>query len=161
MNQDIEQQLKRAMRGLAQSVVVITTEQSGERHAMAATAVCPVSMAPPSMLFCINRTASAHAILSKGAAFCINLLSERHEDLARLCSGSTKGEARFGCGAFGMDDEDMPYVLDAQANITCVQDGRMSYGTHDVIIGKVRSVRVADVIEPLLYVNGTYAALAR
>ena len=37
----------------------------------------------------------------------------------------------------------------------------MSYGTHDVIIGKVRSVRVADVIEPLLYVNGTYAALAR
>ncbi|MEI9931211.1 MAG: hypothetical protein WDM89_11890 [Rhizomicrobium sp.] len=36
-----------------------------------------------------------------------------------------------------MDDEDVPYVLDAQANITCVQDGRMSYGTHDVIVGKV------------------------
>ena len=161
MNQDIEQQLKLAMRGLAQSVVIITTAQSGERHAMAATAVCPVSMDPPSMLFCINRTASAHPILSKGAAFCINLLADRHEDLARLCSGPTKGEARFGSGAFATDDEGVPYVLDAQANVTCVQDGRVSYGTHDVFFGKVRSVRVAGAIEPLIYLDGSYVAVAR
>jgi flavin reductase (DIM6/NTAB) family NADH-FMN oxidoreductase RutF len=161
MNQDIEHQLKLAMRGLAQSVVIITTAQSGERHAMAATAVCPVSMDPPSMLFCINRTASAHPILSKGAAFCINLLADRHEDLARLCSGPTKGEARFGSGAFATDDEGVPYVLDAQANVTCVQDGRVSYGTHDVFFGKVRSVRVAGAIEPLIYLDGSYVAVAR
>lgn len=161
MNQEIEHQLKLAMRGLAQSVVIITTAQSGERHAMAATAVCPVSMDPPSMLFCINRTASAHPILSKGAAFCINLLADRHEDLARLCSGPTKGEARFGSGAFATDDEGVPYVLDAQANVTCVQDGRVSYGTHDVFFGKVRSVRVAGAIEPLIYLDGSYVAVAR
>lgn len=161
MNQEIEHQLKLAMRGLAQSVVIITTAQSGERHAMAATAVCPVSMDPPSMLFCINRTASAHPILSKGAAFCINLLADRHEDLARLCSGPTKGEARFGSGAFATDDEGVPYVLDAQANVMCVQDGRVSYGTHDVFFGKVRSVRVAGAIEPLIYLDGSYVAVAR
>jgi len=160
MSEILEQQLKRAMRGLAQSVVVITVAHEGERHAMAATAVCPVSMDPPSMLFCINRTASAHGILSKGAAFCINLLGERHEELAKLCSGPIKGEARFEGGAFAMDEDSVPYVCDAQANIACIQDGRMSYGTHDVIVGKVRSIRVSDVIAPLLYVNGAYAILA-
>jgi flavin reductase (DIM6/NTAB) family NADH-FMN oxidoreductase RutF len=161
MSQQLEQQLKRAMRGLAQSVVVVTTAQNGERHAMAATAVCPVSMDPPSMLICVNRAASAHAILSKGAAFCINLLAARQEDLARLCSGPTKGEARFESGAFAMDGEGVPYVPDAQANIACLQDGRVSYGTHDVFFGKVTSVRVADTIEPLIYINSSYTTVAR
>jgi flavin reductase (DIM6/NTAB) family NADH-FMN oxidoreductase RutF len=155
----LEAQLKLAMRGLAQSVVVVTTAMRGERHAMAATAVCPVSMEPPSMLFCMNRSASAHGILSKGAGFCINLLAMRHVALARLCSGPIKGEARFESGAFATDEEGVPFLFDAQASISCVQDGCTSYGTHDVFFGRVRHVRVSDVIEPLVYVNGNYSGL--
>jgi flavin reductase (DIM6/NTAB) family NADH-FMN oxidoreductase RutF len=155
----LEAQLKQAMRGLAQSVVVVTTAMRGERHAMAATAVCPVSMEPPSMLFCINRAASAHGILARGASFCINLLATRHEDLARLCSGPVKGEERFESGAFGMDEEGVPFLLDAQASIRCVQDGCTSYGTHDVFFGRVGHVRIGDTIEPLVYVNGGYVRL--
>ena len=66
MPYNLETKLKHAMRGLAQSVIVVTTAYEGERHAMVVTAVCPVSMDPPSMLVCITRTASAYATLSKG-----------------------------------------------------------------------------------------------
>lgn len=161
MPYNLETKLKHAMRGLAQSVIVVTTAYEGERHAMVVTAVCPVSMDPPSMLVCINRTASAYATLSKGAGFCINVLAAEHEDLARFCSGPVKGEARFDSGIFATDENGLPYVIDAQAKIACVQDGRVSYGTHDVFFGRVSFVRCANVADPLIYVDGRYAFLPR
>ncbi len=67
--------LKMAMRGFAQSVVIVSTVGSdGARYAMAATAVTPLSMDPPSMLICVNRTASSHATLESGANFALNIL---------------------------------------------------------------------------------------
>ena len=114
----VSEQLKRAMRSLAQSVVVITTAAGGTRHAMSATSVTSVSLDPPSMLFCMNRTASSHPTLAAGAGFCINLLGMHHEPLARLCSGSAKGEARFAEGVWEHDEDGIPYLSDAQASIS-------------------------------------------
>lgn len=112
------------------------------------------------MLFCINRTASAYPILLDGAGFCVNLLAMRHEPIARLCSGPVKGEARFENDHFAMDEDGVPYLADAQAGVTCVQDGRVAYGSHDVFFGKVKKVRIAGHIEPLIYVDGIYKGLA-
>ena len=112
------------------------------------------------MLFCINRTASAYPILREGAGFCVNLLAMRHEPIARLCSGPVKGEARFENDHFAMDEDGVPYLTDAQASVTCVQDGRVAYGSHDVFFGKVKTVRIAGQIEPLIYVDGIYKGLA-
>ncbi|HEY0106193.1 MAG TPA: flavin reductase family protein [Rhizomicrobium sp.] len=161
MDEPLEDRLKLAMRGLATSVAVITTALGRERHAMAATAVTPLSMEPPSMLFCINRTATAYSILRQGADFCVNLLGQHHEHVARLCSGPVKGEARFESGIFDMDADGVPYLPDAQASVTCMQDGRMAYGSHDVFFGKVKTVRIAGRIAPLVYVDGAYTGLAR
>ena len=152
--------LRQAMRGMAQSVVLVTTAFHDRRYAMVATAVCPLSLDPPAMLMCIDRAASAHRALSEGAGFHINLLRAEHEALARLCSGPAKGEERFARNAFAMDGDGLPYLVDAQANIRCVRDRCVSYGTHDVIFGSVKYVRLAQAIEPLLYFDGAYTTLA-
>ena len=78
-----------------------------------------------------------------------------------MCSGAAKGEARFGEGLWERDEDGIPYLADAQASISCVQDGRMSYGTHDIFIGKVKSVRTTDFVRPLVYVDGIYSGIAR
>ena len=44
--------------------------------------------------------------------------------------------------------------------LPCVQDGRVAYGSHDVFFGKVKTVRIAGQIEPLIYVDGIYKGLA-
>ncbi|OYW87611.1 MAG: hypothetical protein B7Z20_04710, partial [Sphingobium sp. 32-64-5] len=81
---DLGTALKAAMRGFAQSVVIITTiDDRGGRYAMAATAVTPLSMEPPSMLICVNRTVSSHPILEGGANFCLNILGVDQEAIAR------------------------------------------------------------------------------
>jgi flavin reductase (DIM6/NTAB) family NADH-FMN oxidoreductase RutF len=139
---------KQALRRLATTVCVISTRHEDERFLMAATAVEAMSMDPPSMLVCVNRSASMHAPLAAGADFAINILSADQEDISRICGGGAKGAERFACG--------LPLLGGAQANVVCKQDGLFAYGTHTIVIGRVQSVTVGDVVDPLLYVDGRY-----
>lgn len=149
--------LKQAMRGFAQSVVIVSTiGDDGARYAMAATAVTPLSMDPPSMLICVNKTASSHPILESGANFSLNILHTGQMDVARACGGAAKGEDRFAAGNWQINEHGVPYLADAQAAIVCHQRQRISYGSHDIFIGDVQAVYRADNVSPLVYFDGAY-----
>jgi flavin reductase (DIM6/NTAB) family NADH-FMN oxidoreductase RutF len=124
--------------------------------AWAAWAAWTSSMDPPSMLICVNRTASSHAILEGGANFALNILHTGQMDVARTCGGAAKGEERFGSGNWQADAQGVPYLADAQAAIICHQRQRISYGSHDIFIGDVQAVRLADSADPLVYFDGAY-----
>lgn len=154
---DLATALKMAMRGFAQSVVILTTiDDEGARYAMAATAVTPLSMDPPSMLICVNRSVSSYKILEGGANFCINILDAHQEDVARCCGGAAKGEERFAVGRWQADEKGLPYLANAQAAIICHQQERISHGSHDIFIGDVQSVRMSGTVDPLIYLDGVY-----
>lgn len=145
-----------AMRRVARSVTVISCAHAGQRYSMSATAVDSLSTEPPSLLICINRSASLHPALDAGADFCVNVLSARHQDVAIDCSGRLKGEARFTTGDWRTSGHGVPYLHDAQASLVCTQDGRFEYGTHTIFIGRLKEVRMSGEIEPLVYVDGAY-----
>jgi flavin reductase (DIM6/NTAB) family NADH-FMN oxidoreductase RutF len=145
-----------AMRRLARSVAVISCAHEGRRFSMSVTAVDSLSTEPPSLLICINRSASLHPPLDAGADFCVNVLSARHESIAIDCSGRLKGEARFTTGDWQTSGHGVPFLRDAQASLVCAQDGRFEYGTHTVFIGRVKEVRTSGDVDPLVYVDGAY-----
>ena len=58
--------MKQAMRRLAASVVVVTARDGDTRYAMAASACTSLSMEPPSILLCVNKTASIYPVLNHG-----------------------------------------------------------------------------------------------
>jgi len=154
--QDLAANLKGAMRGFAQSVVIITTlGDDGGRYAMAATAVTPVSMDPPSMLICVNRTASAYRILEGGAHFCLNILNAAQVDVGKCCAAS-RGDDRFAVGDWRIDDDGLLYLAGAQAVIVCHQRQVTAYGSHDIFVGDVQSVRLSGEVDPLIYLDGAY-----
>lgn len=157
--QDVEKNMRAGLRRLAKAVVVITTAQEGQRHAMAATAVSELSMEPPSLLICVNRGASLHPILASGAPFCVNILHARHGHISKACSGGMKGEARFELGAWSDTALGVPRLTDAQASFLCTNDQRSDYGTHSVFIGRVTEVFVEGTVDPLIYVDGRYTAI--
>lgn len=157
MNQDtLKADMLQAMRRLAKSVTIITTSDGRERYAMSATAVDSLSTEPPSLLICVNQTASLHRVLEAGADFCVNILGQDQEHLSHLCSGPVKGEGRFASGDWRATECGVPYLADAQSSVVCEQDGRFTYGTHTVFIGRIREIRNTPRITPLIYVNGTY-----
>ncbi|KAL6247073.1 hypothetical protein RBB50_006381 [Rhinocladiella similis] len=158
---DLSGKIKDGLRRHAKAVVVITCRYDGQRYAMAATAACELSLDPPSMLVCVNKSASIHSPLTKGADFCVNILHSSHQTIAAMCSGKVKGEARFQEGNWAEDERLTPYLGDAQASFFCSLDGSFSYGTHDVFIGSIHHARTNGPVDPLVYVNGSYAPLAQ
>jgi flavin reductase (DIM6/NTAB) family NADH-FMN oxidoreductase RutF len=149
-----------AMRRLARSVTVISCCDGERRYSMSATAVDSLSTEPPSLLICINRTASIFPPLDAGADFCINVLSAQHHHIAIDCSGRLKGEARFTTGNWQTSSHGVPYLHDAQASLVCRQDGRFEYGTHTVFIGQLQQVLMSGDVDPLVYVDGVYTTAA-
>lgn len=154
--EEIAASLRRGLRSLAKAVVVITCRRGRERFAMAATAVSELSMDPPSMLICVNKSASLYAPLSAGADFCINILNAAQAEVSMQCSGQTKGEARFAAGDWRESAVGAPYLHDAQASFACRNVRSVEYGTHAVFIGEVEQVFDRAPIDPLVYVDGRY-----
>jgi flavin reductase (DIM6/NTAB) family NADH-FMN oxidoreductase RutF len=148
--------LREGLRRLAKAVVVITCQHDGARYAMTATAVSELSMEPPSLLICVNRSASLHAPLSAKAGFCVNVLHRAHTDISALCRGIALGDARFPLGRWEAAAGGIPYLADAQASFLCRHEQSLDYGTHCIVIGLVEKVLTHGSVDPLVYVDGTY-----
>jgi flavin reductase (DIM6/NTAB) family NADH-FMN oxidoreductase RutF len=160
-NQDVATNMRLGLRRFAKSVMVISCVSEGTRYAMSATAVSELSLDPPTMLICINQSASLHTPLSAGADFAINMLHTGQEHIARNCAGALRGEARFDEGDWQTSDFGPPILSDAQAYFVCRQEKRIDHGTHSVFIGEVVAAHAAEAIDPLVYVNGSYLAPIR
>ncbi|KHK90358.1 flavin reductase family protein [Novosphingobium malaysiense] len=152
--------LRLALRCLAKAVVVITTVKDGVRYAMAATAVSELSFDPPSMLVCVNQTASLCPVLGQGAPFAINILNKDQMDIANCCAGKLKGEARFEVGEWSASDLDVPVLGEAQAAIVCSNVNSIRHGTHGIFIGNVEQVILGGQPDPLVYCDGRFTAVA-
>lgn len=152
--------LRAGMRRLAASVCVITAvDSSGQRHAMTATSVTSVSDAPASLLVCINSQSSLHDIVAAGHAFAVNVLSAHHADISVLCANGEAGENRFTLGDWD-SAHGLPWLRDAQAVFFCESAAQMNHGTHLIVVGNVREVRVQQQpVNPLLYADGQYRQL--
>src|SRR5271168_4017298 len=89
---------KSGMRRLASGVSIITTAGTEGPRGLTATAVCSVSVAPPTLLCCINRNSSAHDAIRDAGVLAVNFLAEPDRDLATRFSGADTRDARFAVG---------------------------------------------------------------
>jgi flavin reductase (DIM6/NTAB) family NADH-FMN oxidoreductase RutF len=155
---EMKDRFKHAMRRLASTVTIITTECAGQRYGMVATAVCSLGVDPPSLVVSVAHTASLHDPLLQTRRFCVNLLRVSQAQLVSVFSGQYSGEARFQFGKWERHRSGLPVLCDAQANLLCDLDASFCYGGHTVIVGRVADVLAAETIEPLLYQNGSVAS---
>jgi flavin reductase len=147
-----------AMRRLASTVCVVTACGASGRVGITMTSVTSVSMAPPMLLICVNRTSRLSGILQVGEQFCVNLLRSSQQPEASAFAGGTQQEERFSVGSWDFTTG-APHLTDAQASIFCRVDGSATVGTHEVVIGRVHQVRVSGEVSPLLYSDGRYVAI--
>jgi flavin reductase (DIM6/NTAB) family NADH-FMN oxidoreductase RutF len=152
-------EFKRAMRRLASTVTIISTSDvNGNRYGMTATAVNSLTMDPPSLLICVNHSASIHAPLIGRGRFCVNVLTTEHEELVSAFSGRLKGDERFSVGQWRNEESGMPYLDGAQCNLFCDIDSVVPFGSHSIVIGRVSAVRVEEGIRPLIFADGKLGA---
>lgn len=158
-DEKVIERFRLAMRRVAATVNVISLTVEGRPLGITATAVSSLSMDPPSLLVCINRTATVHASMADMDAFRVNILHRDQEEIARMFADRTLEALRFADG-WELSAEGPPRLIDAQASVLCRRIDAHQFGTHSIFIGVIEDLCVRDDVAPLLYWNGRYGGIA-
>ena len=151
----IQDNFRLAMRRYIYSVSIMSNkDDNGNSNAITVSSVTSISMDPPSLLICINKSSRIHDTLQIGSKFCINLLKKDQEELSNICSDEESYEERF--NNENWDTKEIPFLSNAQANIFCRVDKLTSYHTHTIVVGLVENANHTNEISTLTYVDGKY-----
>lgn len=148
-----------AMRQVVSSVAIVTARAGGVRNGLTATAVCSVSAEPPTLLACVNRNASATALIAESGCFGVSFLATTQEGIARAFSTpKLSADERFGEGAWRDLVTGAPILDGAAASFDCRVEETIVSGTHHIYLGRVVAV-VAVSRDALLYRDGVFRRL--
>ena len=143
----------------ASGVTVVTTKAAdGSDQGMTVSAFCSLSLDPPLVLICIEKTASVYEALTSAPGFVVNVLSAKQEQVARRFS--IVDIDRFEGVGFSRSGSGIAVLDDVLAVIECTRSALHDAGDHTIIAGEVEAGR-AENGTPLLYYRGGYAQLER
>ena len=151
---------KAGMRRLASGVSLIAVDDGTARHGLIATAVTSLSAEPPSLLVCVNGTASIFPAISEAGSFCVNILSCDQKAIAERFAIPKDRESRFESGSWTTLATGAPALEGSQVSFDCRAAGRTEFGTHTIFFGEV--VAVTDwgtEADPLLYHGSAFHGL--
>jgi 3-hydroxy-9,10-secoandrosta-1,3,5(10)-triene-9,17-dione monooxygenase reductase component len=151
---------RHAMGHFATGVTIVTSVgEDGEPVGTTANAVSSLSLAPPLVLVCFDRTSlTLKAVLTHGA-FAVNVLAapQRHlsANFARRGLAAAWDEVRHRPGPTGS-----PRLEGVLAALECTVEHRLPGGDHEIIVGRVHEVETsADDVAPLVFWRGGYASI--
>lgn len=151
-----EEEFRAVLGRFPSGVTVVTTSDEGTDQGMTVSAFCSLSLHPPLVLICIEKTASAHRALTTAPGFVVNVLSARQEQVARRFA--IVDIDRFDGVGFTRSARGYAVLDDVLGVIECTRQQLYDGGDHTIILGAVEAMR-ADAGTPLLYYRGGYAQL--
>ncbi len=154
-----DQDFKNALKLWASGVTVVTakTDKFGLKG-MTATSFSSVSMEPPQILVCINKSADTGDAVLEGKHFAVNILKAGQQEVSNQFAGGATQEERFANINWHEGETGSPIFDDALASIECKVVDQVLAGTHWVVIGEVQAVSCRSG-NPLLYFNSAYREL--
>ena len=150
-------QFRQLLGRFATGVTVVTARgPGGGPVGMTASSVASVSLDPPLLLVCVDRSHDMHAALEAGQHFVLNVLAADQEALSRRFAADD--EHRFDGVGYKENRQGIPVLDGALASIECVKQTAVPGGDHTVFFGLVTGGTVTDR-QPLLYYRGGYISL--
>lgn len=156
---DSSEAFRAGMRQLASGVSIITSGTGAAPVGMVATAVCSVSIEPPTLLVSISRTASAYPTIEASGRLCVNVLGTSHDDLIARFTTPDRRAGRFTGAAWRLRPDAPPVLGDALAAFDCRVVERFTYATHVVFFARPEKVLVGPG-EPLVHFDRGFHRLA-
>ncbi len=154
-------ELRRVMGRFATGVTIVTSRLGEELHGMTANAVTSVSLDPPLLLVCVDRSADSHDIIERSGIFAVSILARGQEAL------SDHFAIKEGDVAHRLDDvphhtrsTGAPIIDGSLAYLDCRVVERYAGGDHTIYLGEVVDAGTLNDGEPLIFYQGRYTELA-
>jgi len=139
--------------------VVTSVDTAGEPVGTTANAVSSLSLDPPLLLVCFDRTSLTLKAVRHHGAFAINVLGAPQQHLssnfAKRGLAAVWDEVTHRPGPHGC-----PRIDGVIAGLECTVEHYLPGGDHEIVVGRVRHVETCgDDAAPLVFWRGGYASL--
>ena len=151
-------QFKLAMSHFASGVTVVTTEHEGTLYGMTVASFASLSLNPPLVLICIEKSVKSHEAIAAAEKFGVSMLAQEQSEISNRFA-SKKVEDRFDGVSWSRGELGMPLLDGAICAIECRVHNQLPGGDHSIFVGEVVSVRTHEA-KPLLYYRSGYRELA-
>ncbi|HXM40761.1 MAG TPA: flavin reductase family protein [Bryobacteraceae bacterium] len=152
-----KQQFRRICGKFASGITVVTVQDAnGAAHGMTANSFTSVSLVPPLVLVCVDRSAIILEHFHISSHFGINILSASQRQLSDQFAG--RGYDRFQGVAWYAGQTGVPLLPDVLATLECSRWKVVTAGDHDLVIGEVLHANCQDG-DPLVFYSSQYRSL--
>ena len=153
------QELRRIMGHFASGVTVITTtDKAGAPYGLTANAFTSLSLTPPLVLICIDKTVQCYPHFNESKLFAVNMLGEEQEELSRRFA--TKGIEKFNGIPWRKGESGLALLDGAICHIECRVVHAYNGGDHTIYVGEILSAS-ASGDRPLIFFKGKYHRLPK
>ncbi len=155
-----EAEFRQAMGHFATGVTVVTSiDADGDPVGTTANAVSSLSLDPPLVLVCFDKSSLTLEAVRSHGAFAVNVLAadQRHlsVNFARRGLAAAWDGVRHRRGPTGS-----PRLHGVIAVIECTVEHHLPGGDHEIVVGRVREVETGDgTVAPLVFWRGSYTSL--
>jgi flavin reductase (DIM6/NTAB) family NADH-FMN oxidoreductase RutF len=148
---------KLAMSHFASGVTVVTTERDGTPYGMTVASFASLSLHPPLVLVCIEKSVKTHDAIAAAGSFGVSILANSQADISgRFAS---KSEDKFSGVKVRTGELGIPLIEGAICTLECRVHGQLPGGDHTIFIGEVVDARTSEA-EPLVYYRSGYRQLS-
>lgn len=145
--------MKRVNRQFVTGVTVVTAMDGTTPRGLAVNAFASISLDPPTVMVCVQRTSSTHDCLFRAGHLAINILSTDQLDVVNRFA--TKSDDKFAeldwePGPFGS-----PVIARSSAQMEVEIRERLQASTHTVFVCRVVHATVSDRA-PMIYSAGGF-----
>ena len=144
----------------ATGVTVVTAKLgNGELVGVTANSFASVSLDPPLVLFCLDKSAQSFDAFSLSSHFAFNFLGANQQGVSN--NFATPGIDKFANAEFEFSEHGIPLLKGCIAQMECKMHAIHDGGDHQIIVGLVEDLNYskADEAAPLVYFQGQYASL--
>ena len=152
-----EFRFRQALGHFASGVTVVTTEHDGVLYGMTVSSFASLSLKPPLILICIDKTLNTHVAIAASGRFAVNILEQKQEHLSRRFA--THETDKFTGIAWRFGQFGLPVLEGVLTVIECRLFETVSGGDHTIFVGEVMYAEINQG-SPLLYYRRGYHELA-
>ena len=151
------ERFRSVMGHFASGVTIITTRHEGIDYGLTASAVCSLSLDPPMLLICVNKTSNTQKAIAQSQVFAVNILRENQGEVARQFARSHPD--KFAGMSVSYGELGVPLLGGMLATIECRVTEIVSGGTHSIFLAEVEAAQAAEGM-PLTYFRGKMGRFA-
>ena len=149
---------KDALKDYPSGVTVVTSADSqGNPLGATVSAFTSLSLEPPLVLVCLNRSSRTSAAIASRRAYAIHILDASQATLARRFA--LDNSEKFEQAAFTINDAGVPCLDDCHLRLECTLQDEYSGGDHVILVGLVDAAYRGEDIEPLVFARRGFYAL--